>query len=105
MGSRACGCGREGPSTRPPAAVTRAVLAVESASLNNEWIGTRVGAYDRTMKIAFVAEGLWPTFQRAAGYYRSGRSRPGRVNNHLLAVLDSHIAECNDYVLHQHHTH
>ena len=53
------------------AAVTRAVLAVESASLHHEWIRTRIGDYDRNVQIDFLTGALLP----AQTYYRAQKMR------------------------------
>ena len=53
------------------AAVTRAILAVESASLHHEWIRTRVGDYDRNVQIDFLTGALLP----AQLYYRAQKMR------------------------------
>ena len=53
------------------AAVTRAVLAVESASLHHQWIRTRIGDYDRNVQIDFLTGALLP----AQIYYRAQKIR------------------------------
>ena len=53
------------------AAVTRAVLAVESASLHHEWIRTRIRDYDRNVQIDFLTGALLP----AQIYYRAQKMR------------------------------
>ena len=53
------------------AAVTRAVLAVESASLHHDWIRTRLDDYERNVQIDFLTGALLP----AQTYYRAQKMR------------------------------
>jgi aspartyl-tRNA(Asn)/glutamyl-tRNA(Gln) amidotransferase subunit A len=53
------------------AAVTRAILAVESASLHHEWVRTRLHAYDHNVGIDFLTGSILP----AQLYYKAQQLR------------------------------
>jgi aspartyl-tRNA(Asn)/glutamyl-tRNA(Gln) amidotransferase subunit A len=53
------------------AAVTRAILAVESASLHHDWLRTRVHEYDHNVQIDFLTGAIMP----AQLYYKAQKLR------------------------------
>ena len=59
------------PLLPPAAAVTRAILAVESAPLHHDWIRTRLRDYDHNVQIDFLTGALLP----AQLYYKAQQLR------------------------------
>jgi aspartyl-tRNA(Asn)/glutamyl-tRNA(Gln) amidotransferase subunit A len=59
------------PLLTSAAAVTRAILAVESASLHREWLSTRLDDYDHNVQIDFVTGAIMP----AQLYYKAQKIR------------------------------
>jgi aspartyl-tRNA(Asn)/glutamyl-tRNA(Gln) amidotransferase subunit A len=53
------------------AAITRAILAVESASLHHDWLRTRLDAYDHNVQIDFLTGAIIP----AQLYYKAQKIR------------------------------
>lgn len=65
------------------AAVTRAILAVESAALHHDWVRTRLHEYDHNVGIDFLTGSLLP----AQLYYKAQQLRE-LTRRQVLAVLD-----------------
>jgi aspartyl-tRNA(Asn)/glutamyl-tRNA(Gln) amidotransferase subunit A len=65
------------------AAVTRAILAVESASLHHDWVRTRLHAYDHNVGIDFLTGSILP----AQLYYKAQRLRE-LTRRQVFEVLD-----------------
>ena len=59
------------PLLTAAAAVTRAILAVESASLHHDWLRTRLHEYDHNVQIDFLTGAIMP----AQLYYKAQRIR------------------------------
>ena len=59
------------PLLTAAAAVTRAILAVESASLHHDWLRTRLHEYDHNVQIDFLTGAILP----AQLYYKAQRIR------------------------------
>ena len=59
------------PLLTSAAAVTRAVLAVESASLHHDWLRTRLAEYDHNVQIDFLTGAIMP----AQLYYKAQKIR------------------------------
>jgi aspartyl-tRNA(Asn)/glutamyl-tRNA(Gln) amidotransferase subunit A len=59
------------PLLTSAAAVTRAILAVESASLHHEWLRTRLHEYDHQVQIDFLTGAIMP----AQLYYKAQKLR------------------------------
>ena len=66
------------------AAVTRAILAVESASLHHDWVRHRLHEYDHNVAIDFLTGSLLP----AAFYYKAQQLRE-LTRRQVLEVLQS----------------
>jgi aspartyl-tRNA(Asn)/glutamyl-tRNA(Gln) amidotransferase subunit A len=66
------------------AAVTRAILAVESASLHHEWLRTRLHEYDHNVRLDFLTGAIMP----AQLYYRAQKLR-GLIRTQVLAALQT----------------
>jgi aspartyl-tRNA(Asn)/glutamyl-tRNA(Gln) amidotransferase subunit A len=64
------------------AAVTRAILAVESASLHHDWLRTRLHEYDHNVQIDFLTGAITP----AALYYKAQKIR-ALIRQQVLDVL------------------
>jgi len=59
------------PLLTSAAAVTRAIIGVESASLHHDWLGTRLHEYDHNVQLDFLTGAITP----AALYYKAQRIR------------------------------
>ena len=59
------------PLLTSAAAVTRAILAVESAALHHDWLRTRLQEYDHNVQLDFLTGAITP----AALYYKAQRIR------------------------------
>jgi aspartyl-tRNA(Asn)/glutamyl-tRNA(Gln) amidotransferase subunit A len=66
------------------AAVTRAILAVESASLHRDWLRTRLHEYDHNVQLDFLTGAIMP----AQLYYRAQKLR-GLIRAQVLAALQT----------------
>lgn len=66
------------------AAVTRAILAVESASLHHDWVRNRLHEYDRNVAIDFLTGSLLP----ASLYYKAQKLRE-LTRRQVLEVLQN----------------
>ena len=64
------------------AAVTRAILAVESASLHHDWLRTRLHDYDHNVQIDFLTGAVTP----AQWYYKAQQLR-GRIRLQVFEAL------------------
>jgi aspartyl-tRNA(Asn)/glutamyl-tRNA(Gln) amidotransferase subunit A len=71
------------PLLTAAAAVTRAILAVESASLHHEWVRTRLHEYDHNVGIDFLTGSILP----AQLYYKAQRLRE-LTRRQVFEVLD-----------------
>ena len=71
------------PLLTAAAAVTRAILAVESASLYHEWVRTRLHEYDHNVGIDFLTGSILP----AQLYYKAQRLRE-LTRRQVFEVLD-----------------
>jgi aspartyl-tRNA(Asn)/glutamyl-tRNA(Gln) amidotransferase subunit A len=70
------------PLLTSAAAVTRAILAVESASLHHDWLRTRLHEYDHNVQIDFLTGAIIP----AQLYYRAQKIR-GLIRQQVLDGL------------------
>ncbi len=70
------------PLLTSAAAVTRAILAVESAALHHDWLRTRLHEYDHNVQIDFLTGAITP----AAVYYKAQRIR-ALIRQQVLDVL------------------
>jgi len=66
------------------AAVTRAILAVESASLHRDWLKTRLHEYDHNVQIDFLTGAIMP----AQLYYRAQKLRE-LIRTQVLSALQT----------------
>jgi aspartyl-tRNA(Asn)/glutamyl-tRNA(Gln) amidotransferase subunit A len=64
------------------AAVTRAILAVESASLHREWLRTRLSEYDHNVQLDFLTGAIMP----AQLYYKAQKLRE-LIRRQVFAAL------------------
>jgi aspartyl-tRNA(Asn)/glutamyl-tRNA(Gln) amidotransferase subunit A len=70
------------PLLTSAAAVTRAILAVESASLHHDWLRTRLHEYDHNVQIDFLTGAIMP----AQLYYKAQKIR-GLIRQQVFAAL------------------
>jgi aspartyl-tRNA(Asn)/glutamyl-tRNA(Gln) amidotransferase subunit A len=70
------------PLMTSAAAVTRAILAVESASLHHNWLKTRLHEYDHNVQIDFLTGAIMP----AQLYYKAQKLR-ALTRQQVLAAL------------------
>jgi aspartyl-tRNA(Asn)/glutamyl-tRNA(Gln) amidotransferase subunit A len=72
------------PLLTSAAAVTRAILAVESASLHRDWLRTRLHDYDHNVQIDFVTGAIMP----AQLYYQAQKIR-ALIRQQVFAALQN----------------
>jgi aspartyl-tRNA(Asn)/glutamyl-tRNA(Gln) amidotransferase subunit A len=70
------------PLLTSAAAVTRAILAVESASLHHDWLRTRLPEYDHNVQIDFLSGAILP----AQLYYKAQKIRAA-IRQQVFEVL------------------
>jgi aspartyl-tRNA(Asn)/glutamyl-tRNA(Gln) amidotransferase subunit A len=70
------------PLLASAAAITRAILAVESASLHHDWLRTRLHEYDHNVQLDFLTGSLLP----AQLYYKAQQLR-ALLRRHVLDLL------------------
>jgi len=70
------------PQLTAAAAVTRAIIGVESASLHYEWLRTRLDEYDHNVQLDFLTGAVTP----AALYYKAQKIR-ALIRQQVLDVL------------------
>jgi aspartyl-tRNA(Asn)/glutamyl-tRNA(Gln) amidotransferase subunit A len=70
------------PLLTSAAAVTRAILAVESASLHHDWLRTRLPEYDHNVQIDFLTGAILP----AQLYYKAQKIRAA-IRQQVFEVL------------------
>lgn len=75
------------PLLTAAAVVTRAILAVESASLHHEWIRTRLQDYDHNVQIDFLTGALLP----AQVYYKAQQLRELTRRQVLVALRQADV--------------
>jgi aspartyl-tRNA(Asn)/glutamyl-tRNA(Gln) amidotransferase subunit A len=72
------------PLLSSAAAVTRAILAVESAALHHKWLRTRLHEYDHNVQIDFMTGAIMP----AQLYYKAQKIR-ALIRQQVFEALDN----------------